>query len=56
MVTTVLTEEAGLTILSTTVLFPSREVRDAVMKSGLEHGANDSFDKLEDLLNSVAAG
>lgn len=55
LVTTTLTENDGLTILSTTVLFPSREVRDSVLKSGLEHGANDSFDKLEGLLTILGS-
>jgi hypothetical protein len=27
------------------VLYPSREVRDAVFKSGMEHGAAESYDK-----------
>ena len=50
VVTTVLTEEAGKTTLAATVLYPSREVRDAVIGSGMEHGAAESYDKLAELL------
>jgi uncharacterized protein YndB with AHSA1/START domain len=49
-VTTVLTEKAGTTTLTATVLYPSREVRDAVIQSGMEHGAAESYDKLAELL------
>ena len=54
LVTTVLVEEGGKTTLTTTSLFPSQEVRDAVIKAGLKHGASESFDKLADYLASVA--
>ena len=33
-----------------TVLYPSQEVRDIVIKSGIEHGAAESYDKLAELL------
>jgi len=51
-VTTVLTEESGKTTMTATVLYPSREVRDAVIKSGMEHGAAESYDKLAELLGA----
>ncbi len=51
-VTTVLTEEAGKTTLTATVLYPSAEIRDAVIKGGMEHGAAESYDKLAELLGS----
>jgi len=53
IITCVLEERSGLTTLTETVLFPSREVRDAVLKAGLEHGTRDSFDKLAQLLGSM---
>jgi uncharacterized protein YndB with AHSA1/START domain len=56
-VTTVLTEEGGRTTLTATVLYPSREIRDAVLQSGMEHGAAESYDRLAALLaaaNSAA--
>ncbi len=49
-VTTVLVENGGTTTLTATVLYPSREVRDAVIHSGMEHGAAESYDKLAELL------
>jgi uncharacterized protein YndB with AHSA1/START domain len=49
-VTTVLAEADGETTLIATILYPSREVRDAVIKSGMEHGAAESYDKLAEML------
>lgn len=54
VVTAVFTEREGKTTLTATVLYPSREVRDAVLKSGMEHGAAESYDKLAELLASTA--
>lgn len=51
-VTAVFTEEAGRTTLTATVQYPSQEVRDAVIASGMEHGAAESYDKLAELLAS----
>jgi uncharacterized protein YndB with AHSA1/START domain len=50
--TTVLTEEGGKTTLTTTSLFDSKEDRDGMLSSGMEEGANQSFDKLDELLAS----
>jgi uncharacterized protein YndB with AHSA1/START domain len=49
-VTTVFTEQGGKTTMNATVLYPSQEVRDAVIQSGMEHGAAESYDKLAELL------
>ncbi|HXD32884.1 MAG TPA: SRPBCC family protein [Pyrinomonadaceae bacterium] len=54
LVTTVLREEDGMTKFSSTILFPSQEVRDTVVKSGLEHGAAEGYAKLEQLLEMVS--
>jgi uncharacterized protein YndB with AHSA1/START domain len=54
VVTTVLTEHDGKTTLTGTVLYESREVRDAVVESGMEHGAAETYDRLADLLPSLA--
>ena len=54
-VTTVLVEQEGKTTLTATVLYPSAEVRDAVIKSGMEHGAAESYDRLAELLASAEA-
>ncbi len=50
LVTAVLTEGDGETTLVATILYPSKEVRDAVIKSGMEHGAAESYDKLAEML------
>jgi uncharacterized protein YndB with AHSA1/START domain len=54
-VTSVLTEEGGKTTLTATVRYPSKEVRDIVLKSGMEHGAAESYDKLSEVLASTQA-
>ena len=54
-VTAVFVEESGKTTLTVTVLYPSKEVRDIVLQSGMEHGAAESYDKLADLLRENAA-
>jgi uncharacterized protein YndB with AHSA1/START domain len=53
LVTTELIEHDGRTKLTSTVLFPSRAVRDTVLKAGMEHGAAESFDKLEQYLATI---
>jgi uncharacterized protein YndB with AHSA1/START domain len=53
LVTTDLVAEGDKTIFTSTVRFPSREVRDQVLKSGLERGAAESYDKLADVLASM---
>ena len=50
VVTAELTDESGKTRLTATVRYPSLEVRDMVMGSGMSHGAGISYDRLEDLL------
>ena len=52
IVTAVLTEENGKTRLTATVIYPSAEIRDMVLKTGMERGAAISYDRLEE----VAAG
>lgn len=54
LVTTVLTERDGRTTLTSTMRFPTREVRDTVLESGLQH-ANDLYDKLEVVLLETLA-
>jgi uncharacterized protein YndB with AHSA1/START domain len=51
-VTGIYVEQGGKTTLTATVLYPSQEVRDAVIKLGMEHGAAESYDKLAELLAS----
>ena len=55
MSTTVLVERAGKTILTNTAHFPSRDVRDTVLKSGLESGAAENYNLLAAALRDLAA-
>lgn len=52
VVTAILTEENGKTRLTATVIYPSVEIRDMVLQTGMARGAAISYDRLED----VAAG
>jgi uncharacterized protein YndB with AHSA1/START domain len=54
VVTVVLTEHEGRTTLTGTVLYESQEVRDAVIESGMEHGAAETYDRLAELLPTLA--
>src|SRR3954463_356894 len=53
VVTSTLTEERGKTRLTVTALYPSLEVRDIVLKTGMEKGAAISYDRLEDVIASL---
>jgi uncharacterized protein YndB with AHSA1/START domain len=48
--TIALVERDGKTTLTQTVLYDSREARDAVMKSPMESGVSAGYDRLEKLL------
>ena len=50
VVTAELSGEGGKTRLTATVRYPSLEVRDMVIASGMAHGAGISYDRLEDLV------
>ena len=52
--TLVLTEKNGKTTLTQTMLYPSKEARDAALKTGMKDGANQSYDRLEAHLRSMA--
>ncbi len=54
VVTVALIERGGKTTLTATLLYPSQEVRDALLKSGMEHGAAGCYDRLAELLASIA--
>ena len=53
VVTSVFTEERGQTRLTVTCLYPSIEVRDMVMKTGMATGAGISYDRLEDIVEEL---
>ena len=51
--TVVLTEKGGVTTLTMTLRYDSKEARDAVMKSGMDQGMSAGFDNLEKLLPTL---
>jgi uncharacterized protein YndB with AHSA1/START domain len=55
-VTTELTERDGNTVLTATITYSSQEIRDAVIRSGMEHGAAESYDRLAELVELLAPG
>jgi uncharacterized protein YndB with AHSA1/START domain len=50
LATTVLVEQDGKTTLTISMLFPSREVRDTVLESGLRSGAEANYEKLAEVM------
>lgn len=49
-ITTLFVEKAGKTVMTMTIAYASAEVRDMVLKSGMETGMARSYDRLEDIL------
>ena len=49
LVTVVLSEESGKTRVTLTAVYPSLEVRDTVLRTGMEKGAAISYDRLEEV-------
>ena len=56
VVTAVFTEEKGKTRITVTARYPSMEVRDIVLKSGMETGAALSYDRLEEVAQELNRG
>ncbi len=52
--TLTLSEEGGKTTMTQTVLYPSKEARDAAFETGMKDGASQSFDRLEAYLQTMA--
>jgi uncharacterized protein YndB with AHSA1/START domain len=53
VVTAVLTDENGKTRLTVTALYPSLEVRDTVLNTGMAAGAAISYDRLEEVAREL---
>ena len=53
--TLVLTEQAGKTTITQTMLYQSREARDGIIKSGMETGVARSYDRLAEQLGERLA-
>jgi uncharacterized protein YndB with AHSA1/START domain len=54
VVTVMFEEEAGRTTVTVTSLYPTKEVRDIVLGSGMEAGAAESYDRLAERLATLA--
>ena len=54
LVTTVLTVEGNKTRLNATSKYPSKQVRDMVLSTGMERGAALSYDRLDDVAMELA--
>jgi uncharacterized protein YndB with AHSA1/START domain len=52
--TMVMVEQESKTTVTTTMLYESEEVRDAVLESGMDRGVAESYDKLDEYLASIA--
>jgi len=52
--TLVFTEEDGKTTITCTVLYESKEMRDAVIESGMQKGAAETFDRLAEYVEANA--
>ena len=53
VVTTTLTEVNGKTTLRSHLLYQAKEHRDGHVASGMEYGANESYDRLEGVLQKL---
>ncbi|MEO8258437.1 MAG: SRPBCC family protein [Acidobacteriota bacterium] len=53
VVTTEFADEEGKTRMTATVRYPSLQVRDQVIASGMSRGAGISYDRLDDLVGSL---
>ena len=54
LATLVLTEQGEKTLLTITVLYPSKEARDGALASGMEHGMAAGYDRLDAVLTGAA--
>jgi uncharacterized protein YndB with AHSA1/START domain len=52
--TVTLTEENGKTIMTLTVLYPSKDARDAALQTGMKDGVAESFNRLAEYLRTIS--
>jgi uncharacterized protein YndB with AHSA1/START domain len=52
--TLILSEKDGKTTITQTILYPSKEARDAALKTGMKDGMDQSFDRLDEYLRTMA--
>ena len=53
LITTVLVEHGGKTTFTATLRYESREARDVVLSTPMEHGVAEAYDKLAELLSGL---
>jgi uncharacterized protein YndB with AHSA1/START domain len=53
--TMVFTERDGKTTATTTILYPSKEARDAALKSGMKEGIAISYNRLDEALKATVS-
>jgi uncharacterized protein YndB with AHSA1/START domain len=51
--TLLFTEREGITTVTLTVLYPSKEARDAALQSGMKEGMNAGYERLDSLLRKL---
>jgi uncharacterized protein YndB with AHSA1/START domain len=52
--TLVLSEEDGKTTIATTIVYPSKEARDAALETGMNDGAAQTYDRLDKYLRTLS--
>jgi uncharacterized protein YndB with AHSA1/START domain len=52
--TLILSEKGGKTTITQVILYPSKEARDAALKTGMKEGMDQSFDRLDEHLRTMA--
>ena len=52
--TLILSEEDGKTTMTCTVLYPTKEARDAALGTGMKEGWSESYDRLDEYLRTMA--
>ena len=53
--TLILSEEDGKTTITQTVLYPSKEARDAALQTGMKDGVSESFGRLDEHLGAMSS-
>jgi uncharacterized protein YndB with AHSA1/START domain len=52
--TLILFEKGGKTTITLTILYPSKQARDAALKTGMKEGMDQSYDRLDEYLRTLA--
>ena len=52
--TLILAEQDGKTTITQRVLYPSKEAREAALRTGMKHGVSLSFNRLDEHLRTIA--